>query len=359
MSRAEEVIEVRPPRVRFSRLREHGVPSAAPPIYESRSVAREAFAVGGAGGLAVWAGALLDGSGEPLTPVLLWGVPIWVACSLALAAVVGHEGARLRPGIWLFRLGGISTAVGVALAANATGGLASPLVVGFFLATSFQGFVLPLRDGLISLGGIVVAWLVVAVAGPASAADLAILQLPLFGLAWAIGGLAHGAYAEATADAVRLSSTDPVTGCLNRHGVERALEDGLALAQRNEGELGLLMLDLDDFKRINDTLGHAAGDELLVWIGEELRAALRAGTDVGRLGGDEFVAVMPGTTAREGPEVAERVTLRLMSRIGASVGWAASPGDGASADELLRAADARLYSMKQRRKGGRSVEPLA
>jgi diguanylate cyclase (GGDEF)-like protein len=102
----------------------------------------------------------------------------------------------------------------------------------------------------------------------------------------------------------RLAETDPLTGLLNRNGLERGVRD---LA---EGGCALLA-DVDDFKHVNDTLGHAGGDLVLQEIGAALRQALRAGDLVARIGGDEFLAVLPGCGPEEGGRLAERVRERV------------------------------------------------
>jgi len=121
----------------------------------------------------------------------------------------------------------------------------------------------------------------------------------------------------------------------------------------------LLYLDLDDFKAVNDALGHEAGDSLLGEVAERLRACLRAGDTPARLGGDEFAILLEGTGAAEARVVAARLvaTLATPVRIGAtsapisaSVGAALAIG-GDTADDLLRRADTALYAAKRAGKG--------
>jgi GGDEF domain-containing protein len=90
----------------------------------------------------------------------------------------------------------------------------------------------------------------------------------------------------------RLSRVDALTECLNRRGFEERMEAELSRIARNGGSAQLLLLDLDGFKGLNDTQGHAAGDALLVWVAETLRAATREQGAAGRLGGDEFVVLL-------------------------------------------------------------------
>ncbi|GAA4592852.1 diguanylate cyclase (GGDEF)-like protein [Actinoplanes octamycinicus] len=151
---------------------------------------------------------------------------------------------------------------------------------------------------------------------------------------------------------------DPLTGLPNR----RALGELLA----TEGRRALLLVDLDDFKPVNDKLGHAAGDELLVTVAERLRGAVRADDTVARLGGDEFAVFIPDGDATTASEIAARIvaecgrTFDLAAgpvTIGASVG--VSVGAGADGDTLLREADEAMYRIKQGSKGDYVVASTA
>jgi diguanylate cyclase (GGDEF)-like protein len=149
---------------------------------------------------------------------------------------------------------------------------------------------------------------------------------------------------------MRTGLIDPLTGLPNR----RALSELLA----TEGQRALLLVDLDDFKPVNDELGHAAGDELLVSVAERLRSAVRADDTVARLGGDEFAIFVPDGDADIASQIAARVvaecgrTFDLEAgpvTIGASVG--VSVADDADGDTLLREADEAMYRIKQGTKG--------
>ena len=145
-----------------------------------------------------------------------------------------------------------------------------------------------------------------------------------------------------------LSRTDPLTGCLNRRGFSERLDAEL----RDGGELAIVQLDLNGFKDVNDRHGHAAGDELLRWVGSTLKGLLRASDATGRLGGDEFALLLPGLGAAEARAVADRTVAALAERVGASAGVAAHPGDGADGDALHRHADAELYVRKDATRSG-------
>ncbi len=139
-----------------------------------------------------------------------------------------------------------------------------------------------------------------------------------------------------------LSRTDPLTGCLNRRGFTERFDAELA----EGGEVALIQLDLNEFKSVNDRHGHAAGDELLRWVGSTLKALLRSSDATGRLGGDEFALLLPGLSAGEARAVADRTQAALAERIGATAGVACHPADGATGDALHRHADAELYRRK-------------
>jgi diguanylate cyclase (GGDEF)-like protein len=150
-------------------------------------------------------------------------------------------------------------------------------------------------------------------------------------------------------DLARISRADPLTGSLNRRGFEERFHAELNAAERSGQPLGLLQIDLDDFKQINDTHGHAAGDDLLIWVVRALTALLRPTDWIGRLGGDEFAVLLPGTSRGNAVEVANRVRRALLERAPASIGIAVFPIDGANPDELHRCADAELYTQKEGR----------
>jgi diguanylate cyclase (GGDEF)-like protein/PAS domain S-box-containing protein len=148
---------------------------------------------------------------------------------------------------------------------------------------------------------------------------------------------------------------DALTGLRNRTWIVDILEEELRVARRNHRGVGVLFIDLDNFKVVNDSLGHAAGDEVLSTVGKRLTAAMRPGDHVGRFGGDEFVVVIP--EIEEVPDL-ERICERVLGdltppldvqghRISptASMGVAVSTPDS-SAQSLLRDADSALYRAK-------------
>jgi diguanylate cyclase (GGDEF)-like protein len=154
-----------------------------------------------------------------------------------------------------------------------------------------------------------------------------------------------------------LSRVDALTQCLNRRGFQERTTAELAHAERTHSDVSLLLLDLDRFKEINDTAGHAAGDELLCWVGATLKERLHPHDAVGRLGGDEFVVLLTSHRTDEAGDVAGSLAAALAERIGVSIGISTLGRHGADLDELYSHADAELYRQKQARGGGRSRRP--
>lgn len=150
--------------------------------------------------------------------------------------------------------------------------------------------------------------------------------------------------------------TDPLTGLLNRRGFHQAVENLLLRSERNEQSLVLLYLDLDGFKRVNDSLGHDAGDRVLRWVSEQMQACLRSYDILGRMGGDEFTALLelefPEQAAKIAEKLIERVSVcqqvdGLEVMLGVSIGIATFPDCGADLSGLLRAADIAMYEAKR------------
>lgn len=158
----------------------------------------------------------------------------------------------------------------------------------------------------------------------------------------------------------RLAKYDSLTGLSNRHRMKQLIETTLAAFKTAKRNCAILMIDLDRFKHINDTLGHAAGDELLKQVAERLARAIEAGCEIGRLGGDEFQVMIPDQDDRGTlGEIALKIIAMLKQPysleegravIGASVGIAVAPHDGVTADDIVRSADLALYAAKN---GGR------
>lgn len=194
----------------------------------------------------------------------------------------------------------------------------------------------------------------------ASLARVATILLPALGLI-VIAGLFWRL--ASTKRAAREAFFDPLTGLANRMLLADRLTQALKLAERTEGRVAVLFLDLDDFKGVNDTLGHTAGDTLLQAIAERLHRSGRASDTVGRLGGDEFALVLQGVADEAGALAAAAKLIALLEApfriadrqvtVTASIGCAISDRSGSSCDELLRNADLAMYAGK--RQGKRCV----
>ena len=159
---------------------------------------------------------------------------------------------------------------------------------------------------------------------------------------------------------VERASFDPLTRLPNRGEFERRTADIIANAERQGAPFCLMLFDLDGFKQVNDTYGHAAGDEMLKVVGSRLRKAVRDDDVVARWGGDEFVVVMPGVgeekmAARRAEQLAEQVAGRTRIdgvtdalRVRVSVGVALWPRHGTDLDGIVEAADRAMYQAKRK-----------
>ena len=164
------------------------------------------------------------------------------------------------------------------------------------------------------------------------------------------------------ADTAAMARLDVLTKLPNRLMLRERLDEALARLQRMGEGCALLLIDLDRFKPINDTLGHPAGDALLEKVADRLRTTVRPTDTVARLGGDEFVIIQSAVAGVASTEALARRLIDLLGRtyiiegqllsIGASVGIALAPGDGVDADKLLKQADLALYQAKL---GGRGT----
>lgn len=179
------------------------------------------------------------------------------------------------------------------------------------------------------------------------------------------GDIAHGA--QAVREQQHVARHDPLTGLLNRHGFQQRLDELLASTADGQNVLAVIFIDLDDFKPVNDSYGHAAGDAVLRAVAERLRAALRATDVVARVGGDEFIAALVlaephGPALRKLCAALEHgVTQPLVWEgqvlaVQASLGSATSSEFGADAAALVARADERMYAHKRQHKAARRAD---
>jgi len=194
---------------------------------------------------------------------------------------------------------------------------------------------------------------------------LVILAVTAF-FVWLMAGDLRSALAQAQADNQRilesharidvLAHQDSLTGLPNRVLARDRLEQAIALARRNHSAAAVLFLDLDNFKTVNDSLGHSTGDQLLCAVAQRLVAAMRDSDTVSRQGGDEFLVILGGVTD---DEAATTAAVKILDQLSApfviagvevsttgSLGIAVFPQDGADADSLLKHADLAMYRAK-------------
>ena len=166
------------------------------------------------------------------------------------------------------------------------------------------------------------------------------------------------------------AATDALTGLSNRAHFIRTLDTATAHADRHCHGFALAFIDLDGFKGINDSKGHAAGDEVLVTVAMRLKSVARGNDHLCRLGGDEFVILLDGivaedlghtASARYAAAIEAPITLKSgdVVRVGASLGLALCPADGKTASALVEAADRRMYEAKAARKAARPMRKTA
>jgi diguanylate cyclase (GGDEF)-like protein/putative nucleotidyltransferase with HDIG domain len=194
-------------------------------------------------------------------------------------------------------------------------------------------------------------------------AEKPIFTVDVFTVAAAIGAVHAGAVQlmREVQQHAELALTDPLTGLANRRTLQWRLEEELAHAERNGEPLGLLYLDLNGFKRVNDTFGHRVGDRVLVQVARVLEGAVRRYDLIARVGGDEFVIMAPGLREENAAQLASRLQTavtraQLPLSLRLSLGWVIAPRDGSTPGELLDVADSGLFEQKRRsRRPGRSL----
>ncbi len=172
------------------------------------------------------------------------------------------------------------------------------------------------------------------------------------------GVILSGALVESDRAHRRRSTLDSLTGLCNRNALEQRLAelDGQPSSEREGLSHALLLCDLDHFKRVNDQLGHAAGDAVLQDVAYTMRATLRAGDSIYRVGGEEILVVLPGAAESGALEIAERLRVAVRERrpvgvpVTVSIGVAVSGEGRVDTDELIARADSALYAAKA---GGR------
>jgi len=262
--------------------------------------------------------------------------------------------ASERPWLWVAAAwGALPLLLGGAVIAS--GGPTSPVLMWFALPAVTLGARFDPWGMVVGTAYLLVVFLLSTVAvDPASAAAhhqslVAAVALVLSTV------ILSGALVESDRAHRRRSTLDPLTGLFNRNALEQRLAelDGAPCDRRKGGQShALLLCDLDHFKRVNDELGHAAGDAVLQDVAYTMRAVLRAGDSIYRIGGEEILVVLPGASEKDAVGVAERLRQAVRKRRPAGVGVTISIGaavtkpDTVNTDDLVARADAALYSAK-------------
>jgi diguanylate cyclase (GGDEF)-like protein len=264
-----------------------------------------------------------------------------------------------RPALWVAGAWAALPAL-LATAVLLTGAATSPVLVWFALPAVTLGFRFEPRGMVIGTAYILLLFAACVVV-PDPGAALEHRQILIAAAALILSTvILSGALVESDRAHRRRSTLDPLTGLFNRNALEQRLgelngqpcdlDEGLSHA--------LLLCDLDNFKRVNDQLGHAAGDAVLQDVAYTMRATLQAGDTVYRVGGEEILVILPGAGREDAIEIAERLRREVHDRrpvgvlVTISIGVAVSEPDVVDTDDLIARADAALYAAKA---GGRNL----
>ena len=267
----------------------------------------------------------------------------------------------------------------VTMLVSLTDGFDSPFFFGYFLVVAGAALVFGGRSTFALAGTTVVVYLSSqillsgGVTTPEQTPRVAVNILAL-GLLTYLAVVVAREQRRAREEALRLSRYDPLTGLLNRAAALAAMEREIRRTARSGRRFGVLMLDLDDLKPINDTYGHHIGDRVLRAVSEVIRRSIRLTDVAGRYGGDEFVVLLPETDPTGAYVLAEKLRLGVLQmsvrvddrvvRTSVSIGAVTFPDDGTSTDELMLSVDAAMYESKRQGKdrivtytGGRARTP--
>jgi diguanylate cyclase (GGDEF)-like protein len=267
--------------------------------------------------------------------------------------------ASPRPEIWLACAWGVLPLI-LAAAVLGTGSADSPALIWFALPAVTLGVRFEPRGMVFGTAYILVLFfLCTVVADPTMAAERRPFLVATAALILCAVVLS-GALVESDRAHRRRSTLDPLTGLFNRNALEQRLAEleGQQSSTDGNDSTALLLCDLDHFKRVNDQLGHAAGDAVLQDVAYVMRATLRAGDSIYRVGGEEILVILPGAGREEAVEISERLRVDVRDRrpvgvqVTVSIGVALTDTDPVDTDRLVARADAALYAAKA---GGRDT----
>lgn len=349
---ADRPASTRPAALTFAQLRAAGSPPTefVTTLYEGRTIAL-GFLIVAAAGIPFVASTIAGGGTSFFEHVIQYlGVP-WVLTNVAIAAFYRRRRYENdHPPLFPLYGSSVIVAVGICAAALSTGtGVLAPITAGLFIKVFFDFSFGPRVLGLRSVAIVAAFWAAALVLGPADALWAAPYELVMLAAGYMFGTIGQQAFAEATAVRMRLANTDGLTGLLNRRGFEHAAERARGAVDQTAESFAVMTFDLDDFKQVNDTRGHAAGDEVLLAVATATREALPDAYAIGRLGGDEFVAAVPVESLVRAVTLADRLDAHLTAVAAGSVGCAFYPADGLTVDDLLITADERAYAVKRAR----------
>jgi len=293
-------------------------------------------------------------------------VVVCVGCMLFVVPAVASRSWRV-----MFSLGWtLVTVVAVGFVAAPDGGLDSPLLLLLFLPIVYAALALPpvgtLVCGVLTLA--VVGYMAGAVPTPGTHRGNAVMTVSvLTGASFlAVASSVNRARLERRErrlahQLAEQATVDGLTGCLNHAAFNQRLVEEIHRAVRHGHALSLALIDLDEFKKVNDDHGHLTGDRVLTDVGSSLRALSRTADVIGRIGGDEFALLMPHTEPADAVTFAQRLRQSLpappQGHVTLSIGVAGLDHGQASPRQLLQDADAALYEIKKAGRDGVALRP--
>ncbi|WBB68439.1 GGDEF domain-containing protein [Micromonospora sp. WMMD812] len=285
--------------------------------------------------------------GEPNRVLMVAGF----GCGMA-AGLVGLRAARMvttkASGYLISFTTLLVTLTVVAAGAYWDGGAASPTTLGFVTTAVFVASYTPHLRLMIGLEALTVgSYLAVAGVGQQTRPGHVFVYVAGMLVLTSVCATQARIMVRQRSQLRSLAARDPLTGALNRRGLAEFAEDLFQGCRRPA--VSVLCLDLDDFKLVNDRLGHFAGDEMLRRTVAAAQSVLRPEDAIARSGGDEFVIVLTDADDSVARAVAGRIAAAVRQHTSASIGSATAPKDGCTLDDLMRVADQRLYRAKQTR----------